>query len=89
MLENYDLRADHYLTLELKSVEGLFAAVGDVEIDNPKAFISDYGVSFPKGVQTLSPYEAEEYVRSYDPDGDLGRIERQNLFLKAFRVKVA
>ncbi len=57
-------------------VEDLFAAVGDVEIDNLKAFIPDCGVSFPKGVQTLSPFEAEEYVRSYDPGGDFGHIER-------------
>lgn len=88
LLENFDLRVDHYLTLELKSIEGLLAAVGNVEIINPKAFISDYGMNFPMGVQTLTPVQVEEYIRSYNPDGDQGRIERQNLILNAFRSKL-
>jgi len=88
LLENFAVQPEHYFTLQFKSLEDLFGAVGDVEIDNPKAFVSDYGVQFPQGKQTLTPALAAEFVRTSEPDYDKGRLARQDLFLKALKVKV-
>jgi LCP family protein required for cell wall assembly len=88
LLENFAVQPEHYFTLQFKSLEDLFAAVGNVEIDNPKAFTSDYGVLFPQGKQTLTPALAAEFVRTSEPDYEAGRLARQDLFLKALKDKV-
>lgn len=44
--------------MQFKFLEDLFAAVGavgDVAVDILEAFISDYGVKFTAGKQTLTP----------------------------------
>lgn len=88
LLENFAVQPEHYFTLQFNSLEDLFAAVGDVEIDNPTAFTSDYGVIFPQGKQTLTPELAAEFVRTSEPNYEEGRLARQDLFLKALKAKV-
>jgi len=88
LVEDFEVTPEHYITLELKSLQDLFDLVGDVEINNPTAFVSDYGVSFPAGVQTLTPQLAVEYVRTSEPGNEIDRLNRQNIYLKAFRNKV-
>lgn len=88
LLDNFGVQPDHYLTLQFNSLEELFAAVGDVEIDNPTAFVSDYGVQFPAGKQTLTPALAAEFVRTSEPGYEEGRLARQKIFLNALQAKV-
>lgn len=82
------LPVHHYMEVRFLGFRDLVDALGGVElcleqpIDDPKA-----GIDLPAGCQILDGSEALGYVRTRAIDNDLGRIGRQQEFLKALARK--
>ncbi|WP_257348159.1 LytR family transcriptional regulator [Pseudalkalibacillus decolorationis] len=79
-----DIPLDYYIKVNMQGFKDIVNAVGGVTVTNEFAF-SDGGYSFEEGEIHLSSEEALAYVRmrKKDPDGDLGRNERQRQVIKA------
>jgi polyisoprenyl-teichoic acid--peptidoglycan teichoic acid transferase len=86
-LENLtDLRLNHYVIVNFGGVEEIVDAMGGItlEVDNPiNVGIDGRRVSIPAGTQELDGLQALAYVRYRGgPTADIGRIGRQQKFLK-------
>jgi polyisoprenyl-teichoic acid--peptidoglycan teichoic acid transferase len=86
-LENLtDLRLNHYVVVNFGGVEEIVDAMGGItlEVDNPiNVGIDGRRVSIPAGTQELDGLQALAYVRYRGgPTADIGRIGRQQKFLK-------
>ncbi len=93
----------HYVQVDLAGFIDLVDAVGgvDITIDHP-AFDTGSGLNLPTaGTVTLDSTQALAYVRSRfyteivdgaevaDPTSDLGRVQRQQEFMRALMLKVS
>ncbi|MCL1940833.1 MAG: LCP family protein [Synergistaceae bacterium] len=82
------LPINYYIVLNFKTFPPIIDLLGGVEIDVEKKLVyNDYSgklfINIPKGLQTLDGKTALEYVRfRHDPLGDIGRISRQQKFIK-------
>ena len=82
------LPINYYMTLNFQSFPVLIDLIGGVTIDVEKRLVyNDYSgklfIDIPKGLQTLDGKNALHYVRfRHDPLGDIGRITRQQKFIK-------
>lgn len=88
LLNNFDLRSEHYLTLQMDQFAAMVDTVGGVEINFPEAITTEHNITFNAGVQTLNGAMATEYVRFLNPGGEDARTARQNAFLKALQEKM-
>jgi len=86
--DEFKVKGDHYFTIDLNRLPTFVDTIGGVEINNPKAFTNDWDIYFPEGVQRLDGYLSAQYVRSYNPDGDMARMNRQNVYLKGLREQL-
>jgi LCP family protein required for cell wall assembly len=78
---------DHYVTADFEGFEKTVDSLGGVEVDVKMDYLSDRGI--PPGEQVLDGKEALLYARyRKTPRGDLGRVERQQQILAAFRSQV-
>ncbi|MBW4716214.1 LCP family protein [Saccharothrix obliqua] len=80
------VRVDHYAEVNLYGFYLLTQVIGGVEVClNNATSDPDSGANFRAGVQTVSGGDALAFVRQRKniPNGDLGRITRQQVFLKA------
>ena len=80
------VRVDHYAEVNLYGFYLLTQVIGGVEVClNQATSDPDSGADFRAGVQTVSGGDALAFVRQRKniPGGDLGRITRQQVFLKA------
>jgi LCP family protein required for cell wall assembly len=77
------LRIDHYAEVGFGGFVGMTDAVGGVQLC-PKRNINDHksGLHVKKGCQEMDGSTALAYVRAryFDPQGDLGRVKRQQEF---------
>ncbi|MDZ5782814.1 LCP family glycopolymer transferase [Marinococcus luteus] len=88
-VENFlNVPIDYYATINFKGFEDIVDAVGGVTVENDFEF-SDNGHDFPEGEIELDGEEALTYVRmrKEDPQGDLGRNERQRQVIEAVANK--
>jgi LCP family protein required for cell wall assembly len=80
------LRIDHYAAVGFGGFVGMTDAVGGVQLC-PTRNINDHksGLHVKKGCQEMDGATALAYVRAryFDPQGDLGRVKRQQEFLGA------
>ncbi|MDW0110682.1 LCP family glycopolymer transferase [Sporosarcina aquimarina] len=78
-VENFlDIDLDYYVRVNMDGLEQLVDAVGGITVTNERAFnLDEY--SFKKGNIKLNGEQALAYVRmrKQDPEGDLGRNDRQ------------
>ena len=86
-LENLTgLRLNHYVVVDFGGVEEIVDAMGGItlEVDNPiNVGIDGRRVSIPAGTQELNGLQALAFVRYRGgPTADIGRIGRQQKFLK-------
>lgn len=88
LYDNFQVLPDHYVTVQLSSVQAMVDTVGGVEINLQSGFTSDGGVVFPTGTQTLDGRLSAEFLRTYNPGGDAARLKRQNLYVKALRTRM-
>jgi len=85
---------DYHFEVRLNAVKGFIDKIGGVEINVEKdLFYSDVAgglyIDLKKGKQTLSGEQALQYVRfRHDNQGDIGRINRQQVFLRAVAEKI-
>ncbi|MEU4801901.1 LCP family protein [Actinosynnema sp. NPDC023587] len=80
------VRVDHYAEVNLYGFYLLTQVIGGVEVClNNATSDPDSGADFRAGVQTIAGGDALAFVRQRKniPNGDLGRITRQQVFLKS------
>lgn len=89
------IHIDHYVKINFEAFRAIVDAVGGVEVDVPQDMywdMSDTGdikINLKKGLQHLDGEKAEQLVRFRRyAEGDVGRIQVQQLFLKALAEKV-
>lgn len=88
---------DYYILIDTKAFERIIDAIGGIDINVEKRMYyedpwdDDGGlvIDLRPGLQHMNGKTAIEYVRYRDEDGDIGRISRQQKFLKAVMDKVA
>lgn len=95
------IKIDHYITINIAGFKKIIDAVGGVTIDVEKRmYYSDpyddngkdggpFVIDLRPGVQHMDGNMAIQYVRYRDEEGDIGRVERQQKFLKALMKEVA
>lgn len=89
------LEIDNYAIIDIEAFRKIVDAIGGVEVDVPKRmYYKDNSqglyIDLQPGLQVLDGDKAEQLVRfrkGYST-GDVGRIETQQIFLKAFAEKL-
>ena len=87
---------DHYIIINTKSFQKIIDALGGIDIDVEKRMYyedpwdDDGGllIDLKPGMQHMDGKTAVTYVRYRDEEGDLGRIRRQQKFMKACMDKI-
>ncbi len=84
-VENYTgIPIDHYAIVDFQGFESVINAMGGVKVDIKGQFPSTWHMN--EGVKHLNGRRALMYARYRDtPDGDLGRIARQQQMVAALR----
>ncbi|MDF2821857.1 MAG: uncharacterized protein K0R15_2305 [Clostridiales bacterium] len=87
----FGIKFDYYVQMDLNGFKQIVDAIGGVTMDVPRDLdyedqFQDLYIHIKKGVQTLMGADAEGIVRFRHgyANADLGRIEMQQLFMKAF-----
>lgn len=92
--EVFQVPVDHYMVIDVQGLRKVFEVLGPVEVKVEKRMrYTDHAgklhVALDPGLQTLTPVQAEEYVRfRHDARGDIGRIDRQQWFLRQVSKKL-
>ena len=97
-VENFlGLKINNYVLIDIKGFVELVDALGgiDIEVEKNMTYADPYDdgadglvIHLAKGMQHLNGQHAMEYVRYRDEEGDIGRIKRQQKFIKAVYQKV-
>lgn len=84
-----DTTIDYYISVEYEGVEKIIDTIDGVELEVPMDMDID-GVKLAKGKRVLNGMEALHYLRfrAEYPNGDLGRIEAQQKFIRSVISKV-
>lgn len=86
--EAFGVPVDHYIEVDTGGLKKLFEILGPVEVLVEKEMhyvdhTAKLNVDLKPGLQILTPAQTEEYVRfRHDARGDIGRIERQQWFVR-------
>ncbi len=84
------LGVDRFVLVDLRALEEVVAIVDGVTLDVPEAFVAADGTPIEAGEQILDGREVLAYVQYRGgPDGDLGRIGRQQQVLRALLAKAS
>src|SRR5690606_5605265 len=98
-----DIPINHYVEVDFNGFKGLVEAIGGIDMYFDRPVYDDHsGLNIhKKGCYTLDGVQALAFARSRDlvysngvewisdPTGDLGRITRQQVFLRRALAKVA
>ena len=90
------VKMDHYILVDTRSFERIIDAIGGVDLNVEKRMYyedpwDDNGglvIDLYPGEQHLDGERAIQYVRYRDGEGDIGRVGRQQKFVKAVLSKV-
>lgn len=82
---------DHYVVINIQAFQKIIDAIGGIDIDVEKRMYyedpwdDDGGliIDLQPGMQHMDGKTAVTYVRYRDEEGDIGRIKRQQKFMKA------
>ena len=85
---------DYYVMINLDNFSRIVDAIGGVTIDVEKRMQYEdtwdhYVIDLKPGVQRLDGRTALQYVRYRDEEGDIGRVARQQKFIKAVIAEVS
>lgn len=86
--DSFGVPVDHYIEVDTSGLKKLFEILGPVQVlvEKEMHYVDHAGklnVDLKPGLQTLSPAQTEEYLRfRHDAKGDIGRIERQQWFVR-------
>jgi len=92
--QSFSVPVDHYMVIDTQGLRKVFEALGPIEVKVEKRMrYTDHAgklhVALDPGLQTLTPVQAEEYVRfRHDARGDIGRIDRQQWFMRQVSKKL-
>ncbi len=92
--DDFGISIDHYVVIDVQGLKRLFEILGPADVLVEKRMrYTDHAaglhVALDPGMQTLTPAQMEEYVRfRHDQRGDLGRIERQQWFMRQVSQKL-
>lgn len=80
-----DVKVDGYLEIDFEGFKNAIDALGGIEINvEQRMYKPSENIDLRPGLQTLNGYDALAYVRwRGDGRGDIGRVERQQKFLRA------
>ena len=87
-------KIDRYITINTLGLIKLIDIVGGVTVDIPKDIrykddTQHLYIDFKAGVRHLNGIESEQYLRfRHDELGDIGRIQRQQMFMRALAEQV-
>lgn len=96
-VENFlGVNMDHYVIVNLQAFQKIIDAIGGIDIDVEKRMYyedpwdDDGGliIDLHPGMQHMDGKTAITYVRYRDEEGDIGRIKRQQKFMKACMDKI-
>lgn len=96
-VENFlGVRMDHYIIINPHAFQRIIDAIGGIDIDVEKRMYykdpwdDDGGlvIDLYPGMQHMDGKTAESYVRYRDEEGDIGRIGRQQKFMRAIMDKL-
>jgi LCP family protein required for cell wall assembly len=82
---------NHYMEVDIRGFRGMVDALGGIDVTTEAAlYDSKLNFHLPAGKNHLDGNQALSFVRARHatPDGDFGRIKRQQQFLKAVTAKV-
>lgn len=85
------LPINHYMEIDISGFRSMVDAVGGIDVTNDAAlYDSKLNFRLPKGTSHLDGNQALSFVRARyaTPDGDFGRIKRQQQFIRAVISKV-
>ncbi|WP_312201561.1 LCP family protein [Anaerospora hongkongensis] len=85
---------DYYVTIDFAGFYKIVDAIGGVDIDVEKRMYyedpyDELVIDIQPGLQHMNGKTAIKYVRYRDSEGDIGRIERQQKFIKAVFKQLA
>jgi LCP family protein required for cell wall assembly len=91
------IKIDNHIMINIAGFKKIIDAIGGVTIDVEKRMYyndpyDDNGglvIDLRKGVQRMDGDSAIQYVRYRDEEGDIGRVERQQKFLKAVLTEIS
>ncbi|WP_158735755.1 LCP family protein [Alteribacillus sp. YIM 98480] len=85
-----DIELDYYVDMNMEGLAQMVDAVGGIEVENDFAFEQN-GKEFEEGTIELTGDEALRFVRmrKNDPDGDVGRNQRQRQVIQGMIEKGA
>lgn len=93
--ENFGgVQIDRYVRIDTSGLVALIDALGGVEVNVPKRLryqdkTQKLSIDLQPGLQTLNGKQAEGFARfRNDEEGDIGRIRRQQILLKAIEKKL-
>jgi LCP family protein required for cell wall assembly len=92
--EAFAVHVDHYVAIDVQGLRKVFHVLGpaDILIEKKMRYTDHAGglhVNLEPGMHTLTPEQMEEYVRfRHDARGDIGRIDRQQWFMRAITQKL-
>lgn len=83
---------NHYMEMDIRGFRQMVDAIGgiDVCVNDPDFYDSKLNFRLPQGANHLDGNSALSYVRARHatPNGDFGRIERQQQFIRAVMGKI-
>jgi len=85
----------HHILINLRAIRKMGDAVGGLELNVPKAMYyndssQNLSIALEPGLQTLKGKDLEGFIRfRHDELGDIGRMERQKLVIRALLKKLA
>ncbi|MBS1990134.1 MAG: LCP family protein [Cyanobacteria bacterium SZAS LIN-3] len=92
--EDFGVPIDHYIVIDTQGLKKVFEALGpvDVLVEKPMHYRDRAGrlnIALEPGVVSMDANKLEEYVRfRHDAKGDIGRIERQQWFMRQVKKKL-
>ncbi len=91
---DFGVPIDHYIVIDVQGLKKVFEVLGpvDVVVEKPMHYRDRAGhlnIALEPGVVTMDAAKLEEYVRfRHDAKGDIGRIERQQWFMRQVKKKL-
>ncbi|MBH0230812.1 LCP family protein [Halobacillus yeomjeoni] len=84
-----DIELDYYMKVNMEGLASIVDVLGGITVHNTMDWVDNDGYHFEKGLISLGGEQALEYARMryYDPNGDLGRNDRQRQVIKAIVEK--
>lgn len=92
--ETFGVNVDHYILVDYNGLKELITALDGIDVFVEKKMrYKDHSaklyIDLEPGKQRLDADKAEQYLRfRHDPEGDIGRIKRQQWFLKGVLEKM-